>query len=102
MNRKPDSVMGRVRTLLTEDTKLTIAQLFDRLKEEFPKDNPRWLRNQIRLDRHYFLKRLKCSHADQALPYMAAAMDAERRMAKGERQLKCPNCLRWFWESEFK
>ena len=30
---------------------------------------------------------------------MAAVYDAERRMSKGEKQIRCPSCGLWIWES---
>jgi hypothetical protein len=36
------------------------------------------------------------------LPYVAKALDAERRIARGEKQRKCPACGLLVWESFFK
>ncbi len=32
--------------------------------------------------------------------YIEAHADAKRRLANGERQRRCPVCMKWFWEVE--
>jgi hypothetical protein len=34
------------------------------------------------------------------LDYTERALDAERRLRRGERQLYCPTCLLWRWPEE--
>jgi acyl carrier protein phosphodiesterase len=41
------------------------------------------------------------SHKFRNLGYVATSEDADRRVANGERQRRCPVCLRWIWRSEF-
>jgi hypothetical protein len=41
------------------------------------------------------------SHKFRNLGYVATSADADRRIANGERQRRCPVCLRWIWRSEF-
>jgi hypothetical protein len=42
-----------------------------------------------------------CEHyaEDWGSAYLAHAADAERRMAAGEKQRRCPVCKLWIWES---
>lgn len=43
-----------------------------------------------------------CSwHRPSRLGYLAAAEDAEQRMARGEEQRQCLACGRWLWAHEF-
>lgn len=42
-----------------------------------------------------------CLHLKSNLSYLAAHSDAQRRMKRGEKQRKCPICLKWIWESEY-
>lgn len=38
----------------------------------------------------------------QKLPYYYSSFeDAERRHAKGQEQIQCPDCLYWLWPDEF-
>lgn len=39
---------------------------------------------------------------EPSLPYIARALDAERRIERGETQRKCPACGLLVWESFFK
>jgi hypothetical protein len=34
------------------------------------------------------------------IDYVEQAIEAERRLRRGERQLYCPECLRWRWPEE--
>lgn len=43
-----------------------------------------------------------CVHRVSTLPYLAFHEDADRRHKRGEKQRKCPVCLKWFWESEYR
>lgn len=36
-------------------------------------------------------------HAISTLPYLAKAEDADRRIARGERQYRCAECGLWCW-----
>lgn len=36
------------------------------------------------------------------ISYVEKALDAERRLRKGERQHQCRKCLRWWWADEMK
>lgn len=40
-------------------------------------------------------------HKKSSLGYVAASLDADRRIAAGERQRLCPKCMRWFWADEY-
>ena len=43
-----------------------------------------------------------CAHRKpKKLPYLEDHDDAERRMAKGETQRKCPVCKLFIWESDY-
>lgn len=42
-----------------------------------------------------------CVHRNSTLGYLAAHADADKRMKRGEKQRKCPVCLKWIWESEY-
>lgn len=43
-----------------------------------------------------------CSwHKPSLLYYVDAGEDAERRLARGQKQKQCPICKRWFWRFEF-
>lgn len=44
----------------------------------------------------------KCQHRVKSMGYMGRLMDDERRMKLGQKQLRCPVCKLWFWESEFR
>jgi len=44
----------------------------------------------------------KCpTHKPDNLGYLAAHADADRRMAKGEKQTQCPICKYYFWKHEY-
>lgn len=43
---------------------------------------------------------MKCHHKPTGLPYVAAHVDADRRLKRGERQQQCPVCRKWFWAHE--
>ena len=45
---------------------------------------------------------MKCAHKVVPLRYLAAHDDARRRMAKGERQVKCPACGLYIWASHYR
>ncbi len=38
-----------------------------------------------------------CTHTRPDLPYLVAHRDADMRLKRGERQLQCRVCLRWYW-----
>lgn len=40
------------------------------------------------------------SHTTDDLDMVSAAMDADERLARGERQEQCAKCWRWFWEHQ--
>lgn len=40
-------------------------------------------------------------HKPSLLSYVDAAEDAERRIARGQKQKQCSVCKRWFWWHEF-
>ncbi len=42
-----------------------------------------------------------CKHRVVDLSYLHAMSDAQRRMKRKEKQLKCPVCLKWIWETEY-
>lgn len=46
-------------------------------------------------------KGVPCKHESTDLGYMAALHDAQRRMRNNERQLNCPICGKWEWESNY-
>lgn len=46
-------------------------------------------------------KRIPCQHRVVDLSYMAFHSDAEQRKARGEKQGRCPLCLKWVWRSHF-
>lgn len=33
--------------------------------------------------------------------YTAKMADADRRDARGEKQIQCPHCKRWIWETHY-
>lgn len=48
-------------------------------------------------------RRPKCGTCKpERLLYLAAHDDAQRRLRKGERQQRCPECGLWKWSHQFK
>ena len=41
----------------------------------------------------------RCNHGPK-LPYLDAHYDAEDRLARGEKQVRCQECGLWVWEKE--
>ena len=39
----------------------------------------------------------KCQHLNDNKNYLDVVFDAERRMARGEKQVFCKSCQRWKW-----
>lgn len=53
---------------------------------------------------HKKLKELskRCSwHKPANLSLLDSSADAEERLAKGERQRMCPECIFWYWDHEW-
>ncbi len=45
---------------------------------------------------------MKCKHKEpRKFLFLDAYEDAEQRMKRGERQLKCDHCCLWVWEVYF-
>ncbi len=47
------------------------------------------------------MKKSECQHSVSTLPYMAWHTDAKRRASKGDKQVKCPVCLKFIWRNDF-
>ena len=44
----------------------------------------------------------ECDHPPRpAFEYQAQWVDAQKRRARGEKQLRCLVCQKWIWESEY-
>ncbi len=40
-------------------------------------------------------------HRPDNLPYVAASLDADERIERGEKQRFCPDCCLYYWPHEF-
>jgi hypothetical protein len=48
------------------------------------------------------MKQAKCQHrTPPEMSYIRAHADAQRRMKAGEKQLRCPVCARYIWQSYY-
>jgi hypothetical protein len=55
----PNSLHYRVRKLVEMDPTMKTLDLYERLRPEFPRENPTWLRNAIQKVRSATRRRLK-------------------------------------------